>query len=63
MTLKFLAFICFQELHLHGNSIGDEEARALMSSLSSNKGLNLLFLLVIGHICRASFSALLLQCF
>lgn len=27
-----------QELHLHGNSIGDEGIRALMAGLSSHKG-------------------------
>lgn len=27
-----------QELHLHGNSIGDEGVRALMSGLSMHKG-------------------------
>lgn len=30
--------IFVQELHLQGNSIGDEGVRALMSGLSSSKG-------------------------
>lgn len=29
-----------QELHLHGNSIGDEGVAALMSGLSLHKGLH-----------------------
>lgn len=34
-----------QELHLHGNDIGDEGVRALMSGLSSYKGICILVVL------------------
>lgn len=34
----FQCHICLQELHLHGNSIGNEGVRALMSGLSAHKG-------------------------
>lgn len=37
--MKLIAKLYVQELHLHGNSIGDEGIRALMSGLSSRKGL------------------------
>lgn len=36
--MKLIAKLYVQELHLHGNSIGDEGIRALMSGLSSRKG-------------------------
>lgn len=32
-----------QELHLHGNSMGDEGVRVLMSGLSSHKGSFILY--------------------
>lgn len=32
------SFICAQELFLHGNSIGDEGVRALITGLSAHKG-------------------------
>lgn len=38
--MKLIAKLYVQELHLHGNSIGDEGIRALMSGLSSRKGLH-----------------------
>lgn len=37
--MNLIAKLYVQELHLHGNSIGDEGIRALMSGLSSRKGL------------------------
>lgn len=38
-TPKLLqCYICLQELHLHGNGIGNEGVRALMSGLSAHKG-------------------------
>ena len=36
--LNSLLITYVQELHLHGNSIGDEGVRALMSGLSMHKG-------------------------
>jgi hypothetical protein len=37
-ALQLIAKLFVQELHLHGNSIGDEGVRALMLGLSSHKG-------------------------
>ena len=36
----WISLRCFQELHIHGNSTGDEGVRSLMSGLSSHKGLH-----------------------
>lgn len=43
MAMRFIARLYVQELHLHGNSIGDEGVRVLMSGLSSHKGLFFLY--------------------
>lgn len=37
---QFIAIVYLQELHLHGNSIGDEGVTALMSGLALHKGLH-----------------------
>lgn len=47
-----------QELHLHGNSIGDEGVNALMSGLALHKGLH--FALSIASFGQQTFSAIYL---
>lgn len=37
---------CYQELHLHGNDIGNEGIRALMLGLAAHRGLPFTFLRV-----------------
>lgn len=57
-SLRLIAIVYLQELHLHGNSIGDEGVTALMSGLALHKGLH--FALSISNFGQQTFSAIYL---
>lgn len=40
---------CLQELHLHGNDIGNEGTRALMAGLTAHKGLPITYFFLVDY--------------